>query len=196
MDSPLYASLLDMGLLGIVVLAFAEKLIPVLPSYLMLVFLGATYVSDVPDLIVLVLATVCGSTLGALFWYGIGRLAGKERTDALAARFGRYIFLPVTRYRAMANAYETNQFWVTLVAQTIPTIRIFLAMPAGVLRLKLQGFLPATILGIFVWNTPLVGLGFLLRQSERDPLQMGVTVVGAILLGELAVGLIFRRVRG
>lgn len=88
MDSPLYASLLDMGLLGIVALAFAEKLIPVLPSYLMLVFLGATYVSGVPELIVLVLATVCGSTLGALFWYGIGRLAGKERTDALVARFG------------------------------------------------------------------------------------------------------------
>lgn len=196
MDSPLYVSLLDLGLLGIVALAFAEKLIPVLPSYLMLVFLGATYVQSVPELVGLVLATVCGSTLGALFWYGIGRLAGKERTNALVARFGRYIFLPAVRYRAMANAYETNQFWITLVAQTIPTIRIFLAMPAGVLRLKLTGFLPATILGICIWNTPLVVLGFMLRQSEFDPLQMGIIVVGAILLGELAVGLIFRRVRG
>lgn len=196
MGSPLYQSMLDMGLLGIVALAFAEKLIPVLPSYLMLVFLGATYVSDLPELIVLILATVCGSTLGALFWYGIGRLAGRECTDTLVARFGRYIFLPVARYRAMANAYETNQFWITLVAQTIPTTRIFLAMPAGVLRLKLQGFLPATILGIFIWNTPLVVLGFVLRQSESDPLQMGIAVVGAIILGELAIGLIFRRARG
>ena len=195
MDSEIYRYLMDFGFLGILAIAFAEKLIPILPSYLMLEFLGATQASTFANLAIPISASACGSMLGAMFWYCVGRHAGRETIERLIARFGRYFFLSVIRYEGLVKAYVDNQFWTTLVAQTIPTIRIFLAVPAGVLKLDLRSFLPATGLGILLWNTPLIIFGYVLRGTQFDLIQIGLTVVAVLLLVEITVGLTVRRVK-
>jgi membrane protein DedA with SNARE-associated domain len=187
METEFYLPLLDLGFFGIVVLAFAEKLIPVLPSYFMLVFLGATQASSLAGLTMLTSATACGSLLGAIFWYSVGRISGRENVEMLVARYGGYVFLPEIRYRQLAKAYADHQFWTTLIAQTIPTLRIFLAVPAGVLKLDLMSFIPATGLGILVWNTPLISVGYMMRDAQLHLLSLGLRVIVVLLLAEIAI---------
>lgn len=169
--------------------ALAEKLIPIVPSYVLLLFLGMTTVTDANDLVLTMLATTLGSTLGGYCWYRLGRAIGAHRIETLVSRFGRYIFLSQSLYERMTQAYVHNQFRVTLIGQLIPTVRIYLALPAGVLGVAVRGFLVATMLGALAWNAALLTLGYALRHSDRDPVSIGLIVITGLVASELTVGL-------
>jgi membrane protein DedA with SNARE-associated domain len=173
------------GFVGVALVALAEKLIPIVPSYVLLVFLGMTMVSDPRDLALTVVATTIGSTLGGMFWYGLGRAVGAQRMEVLVSRFGRYGFLSLSLYQRMTRAYLRNRFWVTLVGQVVPTVRIYLSLPAGVLGIALQEFLAATLAGALVWNACLLTLGYTLRNGDHDPVSVGLMVITGLVLSEL-----------
>ncbi|MCC8970011.1 hypothetical protein [Bradyrhizobium brasilense] len=50
MDHLLFTFLLDLGLVGIALLCLGEKLLPVVPSYVLLVSFGLTVVQDIAGL--------------------------------------------------------------------------------------------------------------------------------------------------
>ena len=55
-------------------------------------------------------------------------------------------------------------------------MRIYLALPAGVLRLEPRAFVAATAIGTVIWNMPFLTLGYALRGSGRDPVGIGFWV--------------------
>lgn len=195
MNLPIVAGIamtLRWDLINVALLAFGEKVIPIVPSYAVLVFLGMTRVSNSSDLLLTIWVTAIGSTAGAMCWYGLGRAIGPARCAALVARYGRYVRLSSALYERLAAAYRQHRFWVTVVSQTIPLIRIYLPLPAGVLRLPLEIFMGATLLGALMWNAPLLGLGYLLRNCGHDPLHVGLIIVTALVASELAIGALLR----
>jgi len=182
-----FATLLSMGVVGAGCLAMGEKLIPIVPSYALLVFIGMTIVPDSDTLVLTIMATAAGSTAGSLCWYGAGRAIGPVRIAAVVCRFGRYVFLSPSLYRRMAEAYHRNDTCVTVLGQVIPTVRIFLPLPAGAIGLNPWNFLLATTLGSLAWNTPLLTLGYLLRNTGRDPLYVGLLALCGLIATELVV---------
>lgn len=182
------AYLLSFGLAGAGCLAAMERFAPLLPSYILLMFLGLA----VPDSTMLALTigvTTLGSLIGGLGWFVIGWALGPDRARAVIAKYGKYILLKLPLYDRMTNAYRRHHFWVTLSGQIVPAARLYLPLPAGVLRLDPRIFLAATTLGCLIWNAPFVYLGYSLRGGGRDPLQTGfwasvilLTIEGAILL--------------
>ena len=126
--------LVEAGPIGIAAVALAEKFFPVMPSYVVFVLLGMTAASGQSDLAVAVAATVTGSTIGAFGWYCLGLALGPRRAEALIERFGRFVFLKPALYHRMTGAYRSHHFWVTVVGQTIPAVRVYLSIPAGVLH--------------------------------------------------------------
>lgn len=179
-------TLLSFGFVGIGCLAVIEKFVPLFPSYVLLMFLGMT-VADSATLAMTILVTTIGSVIGAVGWYGLGRALGSQRIESLVARYGKYVFLRPSLYGRLTNAYRSNHFWVTLVGQTLPTVRIYLALPAGVLRLEPRAFLAATSLGTLIWNMPFLSLGYALRGSDRDPVSIGFWVAIALIAAEFAI---------
>ena len=184
-------ALLSFGIFGAGCLALAEKFIPVMPSYVLLMFIGMT-VTNGNALTMTVVVTTTGSVIGAVGWYGLGRLLGPERIETLVARFGKYLLLRPSLYGRLTNAYRSNHFWVTLIGQTLPTVRIYLALPAGVLQLEPRAFLAATSLGTLIWNMPFLSLGYVLRGSGRDPVSVGFWIAAALITVEFAILLGFR----
>ncbi|MBX9646651.1 MAG: VTT domain-containing protein [Xanthobacteraceae bacterium] len=189
------AVLTEWGLIGIAGIALAEKLLPVVPSYLVFVLLG-TAASGHSDLAVTVAAAAAGSTLGALGWYCVGLGLGPTRVESLIERFGRYIFLKPALYSRMTGAYRRNHFWVTVAGQAIPAVRVYLSIPAGVLHLAVATFMAATLIGSLVWTGPLLTLGYFLRERNVDAASAGVLVVVALAGVELVVLVGWRLVRG
>jgi len=179
-------TLLSFGFMGIGCLAIVEKFVPLFPSYVLLMFLGMS-VSDSSTLTMTIIMTTIGSVIGAIGWYGLGRVLGSERIEALVARYGKYVFLGPSLYGRLTNAYRSNHFWVTLIGQTLPTARIYLALPAGVLKLEPRAFLVATLLGTLIWNVPFLSLGYALRGSGHDPVSIGFWVAVALVTAELAI---------
>ncbi|OKO80939.1 alkaline phosphatase [Bradyrhizobium sp. NAS80.1] len=182
---------LNFGLVGIGCLAVVEKFVPLFPSYVLLMLLGLT-VSDGAMLAVTIMATTVGSVVGAIGWYGIGRALGSQRIEGLVTRYGKYVFLRPTLYARLANAYRGNHFWVTLIGQTLPTVRIYLALPAGVLGLEPRAFVAATTIGTVIWNMPFLSLGYALRGSSHDPVSIGFWVAAVLIAVEVTIILGFR----
>jgi len=179
--SPIMAGLLGFGSAGIIGVTVAEKFVPLVPSYVLLTLLGMA-ASSTSGLATMVVATTVGSTIASLCWYGLGRALGSRRVEALVAGYGRLILLPTPLYRRLAERYRHNQFWATLIGHSVPVVRIYIGLPAGVFRLELRQFITAAMLGSFVWNAPLLGLGFLLRGNGGDPFGLGL-VVAIVLVG-------------
>lgn len=185
-SSGLIPLLLTFGLLGIGCLALLEKLIPIVPSYVLLTFLGMTAVDRRALALTLVVTTI-GSIGGSLAWYGLGRSLGSARIERLVARAGRYIFLSPAHYQRLSQAYRRNHFWVSAIGQTMPTVRVYLALPAGVLALDARVFVLATMVGAVAWNLPFLTLGYVLRDSGRDPVTVGIWVAVGLVVAECAL---------
>ncbi len=93
MDTHAFVSLMaEAGPAGIVGIAIAEKIFPLVPSYVVFVLLGMTVALGQGDLTMTVAAAAIGSTIGSLCWYGLGFALGAERSESFVTRFGRYIF--------------------------------------------------------------------------------------------------------
>lgn len=179
-----FACLLACGLGGVLVLSFLEKLVPVMPSYVLLVVFGLVTVDGAGDLAWTVLVSTVGSVAGGVGWYMFGRCVGGARCERLVERYGKYLLLPPHLYRRLVAAYSRHHFWVTAIGQTVPTARIYLALPAGVIGLSFVPFLVASSLGTVVWNAPLIAIGYLLRGTGWDATTIGITVVAVIVVIE------------
>ena len=125
---------------------FLENLFPPIPSELIMP-LGGFYVrSGQLALVPVVLAGLLGTVLGALPWYGIGRLVNEERIEHWLDRHGRWIGISpqeLQRSRSWFNRHGTALvFWGRL----IPGIRTLISVPAGIEMMPLTPFLIWTLL--------------------------------------------------
>jgi membrane protein DedA with SNARE-associated domain len=121
-----------------------------------------------------------------LFWFALGGRLGPARADALILRFGRYIFLRHETYLRFAGAYRRNHMRASLVAQFVPTVRNYLPIAAGALRLPALPFAFATLLGAMLWNAGFLIAGYAMRGSVHDLPTVAFRIMAFVLVIEIA----------
>jgi len=147
---------------------FLENLIPPIPSELIMP-LGGFYVSQGQlDFLPVVLAGLIGTVIGALPWYGIGRLVNEERLEKWLEKNGRWIGInpqELARSRKWFNRYGVPLvFWGRLV----PGIRTLISVPAGVELMPMTPFLIWTTAGSLIWTLFLTITGFYLGDNYAN----------------------------
>ena len=153
------------GYAAILLAMFLENLIPPIPSELIMP-LGGFYVSQGQlDFLPVILAGLIGTVIGALPWYGIGRLANEERLEHWLEKNGRWLGInpkELARSRKWFNRYGVSLvFWGRLV----PGIRTLISVPAGVELMPVSPFLIWTTAGSLIWTLLLTIAGFYLGDS-------------------------------
>lgn len=179
----------DFGYLGIFLLMLLESVFPPIPSELIIPFAGFSAARGELNLIGVLAASTSGAVVGMVPWYLAGRLFGLERIRRLADRFGRWFTLN-------ADEIDTATVWfrrygpvVVLFGRLVPLIRTLISVPAGLARMPALLFFGASALGALVWNTILVGAGYLLNEHYElvevilDPAT--IIVLGAVVLAYL-----------
>jgi membrane protein DedA with SNARE-associated domain len=154
-----------MGYAAIFAAMFLENLFPPIPSELIMP-LGGFYVQQGQlSLVPVVLAGLIGTVLGALPWYGIGRLINEERIEQWLARHGRWIGISpqeLRRSREWFSRYGTALvFWGRLV----PGIRTLISVPAGIEMMPFTPFLLWTTAGSLIWTLLLTLAGLALGEG-------------------------------
>lgn len=168
--------------------SLVEKFIPVLPSYILFPAIGMG-ASDYYDLVFRCLVATIGSIIGAIGWYSVGASIGEHRVRWAVGKYGKWIFLSDRLYERMSTAYRGKPFRITVVGQLIPNVRIFQALPAGVLRLPIGPFLFATAVGALCWIIPLAGAGYALRQQGWSSPEIGAGLFVGLMVFEGMVAL-------
>ena len=156
------------GYLAILISMFLENLIPPIPSEIIMP-LGGFYVHQGQlDFLPVVIAGLIGTVVGALPWYGIGRLVNEEKIEQWLDRNGRWIGInshELARSRKWFNKYGVSLvFWGRLV----PGIRTLISVPAGVELMPLTPFLIWTTAGSLIWTLFLTITGFYLGDSYKN----------------------------
>ena len=191
-----------LGYTAIFAAMFLENLFPPIPSELIMP-LGGFYVQQGQlDLVPVVLAGLLGTVLGALPWYGIGRLINEERIEQWLGNDGRWIGISpeeLGRSRRWFGRYGTTLvFWGRLV----PGIRTLISVPAGIEMMPMTPFLLWTTAGSLIWTLLLTVAGMVLGEGYSnvelwiDPVSKAVKVllVVAVFAGAIWLGLrVWRR---
>jgi len=170
---------------------------PVAPSHALLILIGLMVLGGPVELPEAVLACTLGSVLGALCWYGLGNLLGSERSERAVDRFGKYVLLSGDTYRRATGAYVRHRFMATLIAQLLPTVRLYMPVPAGVLSHPLPSFLAAVSLGSMAWNAGFLFVGLQLQGTGMPPARAALIALSVLISIELllALGVWWRRQR-
>tara|TARA_Y100001968_G_C19296370_1_gene686840 strand:- start:268 stop:924 length:657 start_codon:yes stop_codon:yes gene_type:complete len=189
------------GYSAILLAMFLENLIPPIPSELIMP-LGGFYVSQGQlDFLPVVLAGLIGTVLGALPWYGVGRLVNEERLGKWIEKNGRWIGInpqELTRSRKWFNRYGVLLvFWGRLV----PGIRTLISVPAGVELMPISPFLIWTTAGSLIWTLFLTITGFYLGDNYSkietwiSPFSNLFKIIIILIISAALITLIYKTLR-
>lgn len=171
MLTPLSASFLDtftgwvLGLMAVLGgpgagLAVAiENLFPPIPSEVILPMAGFAASQGQLSLAMAIGWTTAGSVVGALALYGIGAAIGQRRIESLAQRLRFVKQAHIDRTNAWFGAHGSA---AVFLGRLIPVVRSLISIPAGVNRMRLGRFVALTAVGSALWNSLLIGAGYLL----------------------------------
>lgn len=171
-----------------------ENLFPPIPSEVVLPLAGFAAARGRFGLIEAIIWTTIGSTVGALALYWLGHKLGVERLRSLARK------IPLMK---VSDIDRTNDWFgrhgrsAVFFGRMLPMFRSFISIPAGVERMALAAFTAWTFAGSAVWNTVLVGAGYVLgAQWSRVEKYTGILQnVLLVVLGIALVWFIVHRVR-
>lgn len=134
---------------------------------------------------VILLASL-GTILGYHIDYLLGRFVlARAASEWSASRLGRRIRL-AGRLRLARRLIAKHGGKAILMSHLIGQIRSFVALSAGMTRMKYLRFLGYELVAAALWNTAFCLLGYLLA-AEIDQLQMLIERAGWALLGVLVL---------
>ena len=63
--------------------------------------------------------------------------------------------------------FDRRAVVAVLIGRCVPLIRSLVSIPAGFRRMPLGTFLLYTVIGSLIWNTGLIGAGYILGEEDR-----------------------------
>ncbi len=174
------------GYPGIAVLLILENLFPPVPSESIMPFAGFAAARGDLSFWMVVLVGTLASVVGTLPLYFLGRLAGAERIEAWADRYGKWLTVSRDDVRRARGWLKQYGGVVIFVCRLTPGIRSSISIPAGLSEISLPVFLFYTTLASALWTWVLTYAGFLLGQNYEsfkqyvDP--VAYTVMGLLTL--------------
>jgi phospholipid N-methyltransferase/membrane protein DedA with SNARE-associated domain len=178
------------GALSLAGATFFERLIPILPSYVLLVTIGIAAADGHWSLQMAIALSVLGSVLGCLPFYALGFALGENRSRRFLERSVRVVGVSTARFRFWVDRFQAREQAITLGAQLIPTVRLIAPGISGLLRARFWRFLAATALGAALWNAIFIGVGYAAAFAASDT-NASVLALKALVGLVLAEGLGF-----
>lgn len=153
------------GVLAVGALMLIENLVPIIPSELILPFVGFEVARGQMSAAEALAAATAASAVGGLAWYAVGRRLGLSRACDWAERYGALTTL--TR-KDIEWGYRWFTRWgglAVLIGRSLPGIRSFIPIPAGIAGQRLVSFIVWSAVGALLWSALLMALGFVLQAN-------------------------------
>lgn len=187
-----------LGYVGVALLVALENLFPPIPSEVVLPFAGFVARDGGATFVGMVVAATIGSVVGAWLLYGIAAWIGPDRMARFVVRYGKWLRLTNDDVARAERWFDRRAVVAVLVGRCVPLIRSLVSIPAGFRRMNFLTFSIYTTIGSLIWNTALIGAGYVLRDNWHDVepiLDVVQYVVIAAIVGVLVWFVWSRRVR-
>ncbi len=177
------------GYAGVVLLMAIESACIPLPSEVIMPFSGYLVYKGQFSLFWVATAGALGCNLGSLVAYYIGYYGGRP----LVERYGRYIFLNEKELHWADRFFEKWGDWAVFISRLLPVVRTFIALPAGIAKMKQVRFHVFTFVGSWPWCFVLAWIGMRLgEQWDKDPrLKAWFHRFDAVILAIIVLGAVW-----
>ncbi len=154
----------DYGILAMFIIILLEYACFPVSSEIVLPFSGAVASANHTSFLVILPLSILAGLIGTGICYTFGWFGGGAIINAITTKF------PKTK-KGIDSAYEkfnTHGAAAVCIGRVIPLIRTYIALIAGASKLNPVTYFSASALGITVWNTLLIGLGYTLRENYKN----------------------------
>lgn len=148
------------GYVGIFFLMLLETVFPPIPSEVIMSVAGLRAANGPMNLGGVIASGTAGAITGNLFWYALARHIGMARFRLFIRRHGRWLTLDWRDVRKIEKAFRRFGGTIVFFGRMTPNLRTFVSVPAGLLDMKLLGFLFWSTLGTAVWSGVLAAAGY------------------------------------
>lgn len=181
----------EYGLMAMFIIILIEYACFPISSEIVLPFSGAVASIQHINFLVILSLSVLAGLLGTSICYIIGRFGGGALLDRLTTKF------PKTKKGIQSSQVKFQLYggFAVCIGRLIPICRTYIAFIAGAAGQNPITFLSSSFVGISIWNTILIGLGYLFRENwskvskyydqYKDTLLPLTIFVGLILIVKL-----------
>jgi len=149
------------GIFAMILIIFLEYACFPISSELVLPFSGA--VARAEDLSFFLLLPL--SVLAGLFGTGICYLAGSLGGDAFLTKLTNRFPKTQKAIDASRNKFTKYGAGAVCIGRVIPICRTYIAFVAGAVGQSPSVYFPYSLLGITIWNSALLSLGYFLQEN-------------------------------
>ncbi len=162
-------------------LPYIENLFPPAPCDTALVFIGTLVGIETVGFFQMITLATLGSTFGFMTAYWIGAKFGELIIDS-----PKFKFINRKRLRKPEELFRKHGDWIIVINRFMSGTRGVISFFAGISKLKpIKTFILAAISAL-IWNSFLIGLGFILGKNWRlvqQYLSIYGTIVWIIVVG-------------
>jgi len=151
------------GYPGIVIMMFLESSFFPFPSEVVVPPAGYLAARGEMSLVLVILAGLAGSLLGALFNYWLAAVFGRPFFE----RFGRYVLVSRENLDRADRFFAEHGHISTFAGRLLPGIRQYISLPAGITRMNLPLFALFTALGAGIWVVILALVGYFIGNNQE-----------------------------
>ena len=151
----------EYGLVAMFIIIMLEYACFPVSSEIVLPLSGAVAsINNTHFLIILPLSIMAGF-IGTGICYAVGWFGGAAIINTIKRKFPK----SAKSIEASYDSFSKNGSWAVCIGRVIPLVRTYIALIAGAVRLSPSTYFPASLLGISIWNTLLIGIGYSLREN-------------------------------
>lgn len=151
----------EYGLAAMFIIIMLEYACFPVSSEIVLPFSGAVASANRTPFLVILILSIAAGLIGTGICFLVGWFGGAAIMTSIKRKF------PKTEkaINASYDKFEKNGAPAVCIGRVIPLVRTYIALVAGAVRLNPVIYFFASFLGITVWNTLLIGLGYSLREN-------------------------------
>jgi len=191
-----FISLLESwGYFGIFILMALESFIIPLPAEIILIPAGFIVFEGNFSLFYLILISTLGSLAGSLLSYFIAFKFGRSEFKKISKKYKKIPFWNVKHLSKSESFFKKYGFITVFVSRFIPIFRYVISFPAGFSKMNLLKFSFYTFLGVGIYNSILILLGYF-AGAEWNYLSSNPIIIIIFILLVLIIGTIsYRRLK-
>jgi membrane protein DedA with SNARE-associated domain len=182
------------GIFGLLAIGLAERFLPALPSYGVLVAIGIAADDEVWSLHTAVIGTTVGSSIGALGLYLLVRAVGQKRSKAALYSVSGWVGMSRPRIDWTLSSLRNREQTLTILSQLIPTVRLIAPVAAGLLGTSTLRFIAGVAIGIVLWNGLFIAAGYLAVMAIPgiNSSALALKILVLLVTAELLIALVWR----
>jgi membrane protein DedA with SNARE-associated domain len=151
----------QLGYLEVFIIVALEYACLPIPSEVVLPLIGLAVLQQHVTFLGAIVTSLLGGIVGSLICYMIGYYGGKPLLDRLERR------LPKVKksVQAVESYFRRYGKLTVLLTRLLPLTRTYISLVAGATKYNFLNFISYSVIGIVIWNTFLISLGYFIGNN-------------------------------